>query len=46
MPNLTKWKGEGMSLQAIADRLNAEGHTTRTGKPWNKVQVMRLLGRV
>lgn len=39
------WRSEGLTLDGIAERLNAEGHTTRTGKPWNKVQVMRVLAR-
>jgi DNA invertase Pin-like site-specific DNA recombinase len=38
-------RAEGLSLRAVAARLNAEGHTTRTGKPWNPVQVARVLGR-
>ena len=38
-------RGEGHSLQAIAAKLNAEGHTTRRGKPWNPVQVSRVLER-
>lgn len=33
----------GDSLQAIADALNAAGHTTMRGLPWNKVQVSRLI---
>ena len=40
-----EWRTSGMSLQAIADRLNSEGHTTRRGKPWNPVQVSRILDR-
>lgn len=36
----------GSSLQAIADSLNHSGHTTRRGKPWNRMQVSRLLKRV
>ncbi|MCA9122913.1 MAG: recombinase family protein [Planctomycetaceae bacterium] len=35
----------GSSLQAIADELNEQGHTTRTGKPWNRMQVSRVLQR-
>jgi DNA invertase Pin-like site-specific DNA recombinase len=35
----------GASLRAIANRLNAEGHTTRTGTKWTATQVMRVLGR-
>lgn len=44
-PWIVELRGEGKSLQAIAAALNAEGHTTRRGKPWNKVQVNRVLGR-
>ena len=36
----------GRSLAGIAADLNAEGHTTRRGKPWNKTQVKRVLDRV
>jgi len=36
----------GKSLQEIADELNEQGHTTRRGKPWNRMQVSRLLERV
>ncbi|MDA1055630.1 MAG: recombinase family protein [Planctomycetota bacterium] len=35
----------GSSLQAIADELNAMGHTTRRNKPWNRMQVSRVLNR-
>ena len=38
-------RADGLSLRAIAARLNADGHTTRRGKPWNPVQVARVLGR-
>jgi DNA invertase Pin-like site-specific DNA recombinase len=44
-PDMISWRAQGMSQQAIADKLNAEGHTTRTGKPWNQVQVKRVLDR-
>jgi len=30
---------------AIADELNDQGHTTRRGKPWNPMQVSRVLKR-
>jgi DNA invertase Pin-like site-specific DNA recombinase len=39
-------KTDGLSLRAIAEQLNAEGHTTRKGNLWTQVQVMRLLNRV
>jgi DNA invertase Pin-like site-specific DNA recombinase len=45
LPTVQTMKGEGLSLRAIAERLNAEGHTTRRGKPWNQVQVSRVLER-
>jgi hypothetical protein len=35
-----------MTLDGIAVRLNAEGHTSRRGRPWNPVQVLRVLERV
>jgi DNA invertase Pin-like site-specific DNA recombinase len=45
-PMLIELRGQGLSLQAIAQRLNSEGQTTRRGKPWNPVQVARVLQRV
>lgn len=45
MPLVTEMQGGGKSLQAIADELNQQGHTTRTGKPWNRMQVSRVLKR-
>lgn len=37
--------GEQLSLQAIADRLNDEGLPTRSGTPWVKNTVARILAR-
>jgi DNA invertase Pin-like site-specific DNA recombinase len=45
LPVVRKLHAEGLSLREIAARLNAEGHTTRRGRPWNPVQVSRVLGR-
>jgi DNA invertase Pin-like site-specific DNA recombinase len=45
VPLLVGLRAEGLSLRAIAGRLNAEGQTTRHGRPWNQVQVARVLGR-
>jgi hypothetical protein len=45
LPTVAALKTEGLSLREIAARLNAEGHTTRRGKPWNAVQVSRVLDR-
>jgi DNA invertase Pin-like site-specific DNA recombinase len=39
-------RSQGLTLLAIAEKLNADGHTTRRGKPWNPTQVMRVLGRI
>jgi DNA invertase Pin-like site-specific DNA recombinase len=44
-PTVAALSAEGLSLRAIAERLNAEGHTTRRGRPWNPVQVARVLER-
>jgi len=38
-------RDEGRSLQQIADELNQLGHTTRQGKAWNRVQILRVLRR-
>jgi DNA invertase Pin-like site-specific DNA recombinase len=45
LPSIASMRGEGLSLRAIADRLNQEGHTTRRGRPWNPVQVSNVLER-
>lgn len=45
LPTMQEWRQSGLSQQAIAARLNDEGQTTRRGKPWNQVQVMRVLER-
>lgn len=42
---LKQWHEAGQSLASIAERLNGEGHTTRRGKPWNRMQVLRVLRR-
>ncbi len=43
--DVAEWNESGMTLQEIADKLNNDGHTTRTGKPWNPTQVMRVAKR-
>jgi site-specific DNA recombinase len=35
----------GMTFQAIADRLNSEGITTKSGMQWRPVQIYRILAR-
>jgi DNA invertase Pin-like site-specific DNA recombinase len=39
-------KGERLSYAAIAARLNAEGHRTRTGKPWAPGTLHAILTRL
>lgn len=36
----------GKSLQKIADWLNAQGYTTKRGKPWRRISVKRILDRL
>lgn len=45
LPAMLEWRQAGLSQQAIADKLNEQGHTTRRGKPWSQVQVMRVLNQ-
>lgn len=44
--DIGKLREGGASLGSIAEHLNNEGHTTRTGAAWSKSQVKRLLDRV
>jgi DNA invertase Pin-like site-specific DNA recombinase len=44
-PTMKTWRTDGMTLEGIAAKLNGEGHTTRRGRPWNPVQVARVLNR-
>jgi site-specific DNA recombinase len=37
--------GERLSFKTIADRLNAQGHPTRTGKPWARETVRQIANR-
>lgn len=43
--DLEAMRAEGLTLRAMADRLNCMGHTTRRGKEWSATQVMRVLQR-
>ena len=45
LPVMREWRTFGLSLGAIAGRLNQMGHSTRSGKQWNPVQVKRILDR-
>lgn len=44
-PTIRTLRSSGHTLQAIADILNAEGLRTRQGRPWNAMQVSRVLKR-
>ncbi|HIK94038.1 MAG: recombinase family protein [Pirellulaceae bacterium] len=41
-PVVEQLRADGKSYQAIANTLNEQGHTTRRGKLWNRMQVHRL----
>ena len=43
--NVRNLRAGGKTLQQIAEELNQNGHTTRRGKPWNPMQVRRVLLR-
>jgi DNA invertase Pin-like site-specific DNA recombinase len=45
LPILKKMKADGLSFRDMAAKLNAGGHKTRRGKPWNPMQVSRVLAR-
>jgi hypothetical protein len=45
LPLIRKLRGRGLSLGAIAARLNQLGHTTRTGTAWSPMTVWRVLAR-
>jgi hypothetical protein len=39
---VTELRTTGLSRRNIAAELNAMGHTTRRGKPWNPMQVKHV----
>jgi DNA invertase Pin-like site-specific DNA recombinase len=43
VPLIKDLRNQGITLQAIAAKLNELGHATRKGKAWSHVQVLRLL---
>ena len=45
VPFVVRLRSQGLSLRAIAARLNDEGHTTRTDKAWTAQQVRLVLNR-
>jgi DNA invertase Pin-like site-specific DNA recombinase len=45
VPLMREMRASGATLWAIAARLDADGQTTRTGRPWSATQVKRVLER-
>jgi DNA invertase Pin-like site-specific DNA recombinase len=45
LPSMRTWREEGLTLDAIAGRLNEQGHTTRRGRPWAAGHVHSILKR-
>jgi DNA invertase Pin-like site-specific DNA recombinase len=45
VPFAQQLRGEGLSLRAIASRLNGSGHATRNGSAWSAPLVKRVLDR-
>jgi DNA invertase Pin-like site-specific DNA recombinase len=45
-PIILGLKSEGLTLAAIAERLNRDGWATRRGQPWRDVTVCKLLGKI
>ncbi len=45
LPIVQQHRSEGTSLQAIADKLNGEGYTTRRGKEFTPMTIRRILNR-
>lgn len=46
LPKILELKSQGISLQGIANKLNAENEITRNGKSWHPIQISRALNRV
>lgn len=44
-PLIGELKQQGATFQQIADRLNSDSHTTRTGKPWTPMTAWRVWKR-
>ena len=45
VPIMEELRDAGTSLANIAQEFNKQGHITQRGKPWNAVQVVRVLDR-
>jgi DNA invertase Pin-like site-specific DNA recombinase len=45
LPTIRKGRADGLTFAAIAEGLNADGHTTSTGKQWTAVGVIQCMRR-
>ncbi len=45
LAKMAEYADQGMTHQAIAKALTAEGHMNREGKPWQKMSIYRILAR-
>lgn len=45
LESIHRWRAEGLSLRAIARRLDGSGVPTKSGRPWRHTTVASLLGR-
>jgi DNA invertase Pin-like site-specific DNA recombinase len=43
--DVQSWRAAGLSLSAVADRLNQAGHVTTAGRPFTATAVHRMIGR-
>lgn len=46
IPRIAALRQSGHTLRAIADTLNADGHTTRSGLPWSAARLVKVLRRI
>jgi DNA invertase Pin-like site-specific DNA recombinase len=46
LPLIQEQRNEGATLNAIADKLNSEGYTTRRGKEFTPMTIQRILNRM
>jgi hypothetical protein len=45
LATIIRWRFEGATQAEIARRLNQQGHTTRTGRPFDQVTISRIRRR-
>lgn len=45
LPMVRELRDGGATLAAVAEKLNAEGHSTAAGRPFTATAIFRLLNR-